>query len=52
MIYPNIPGQNFQLEQSIFRETEALMMRSGKTRDIPAHGCITREETSIIMNTG
>ena len=27
-------------------------MLSGRRRDIPQHGCITREEISIIMNTG
>ena len=36
----------------IIRETGARMMRSGKTRDIHRHGCITREETSTIWNIG
>ena len=34
------------------RETEALTMRSGKRWECPPPGCITKEETSIIMNIG
>ena len=37
---------------SIIREQEVRIMQNGKTKGILLHGFITKEEISIIMNTG
>ena len=52
MICRNTVGQNFGSGADITREHEARTMQSGKKKDIHLHGCIIREEISIIMNTG
>ena len=50
--YLRIPGLNFLWDANITRETEALIMQSGKPQDFPLPGFIIMEETSIISNTG
>ena len=52
MICRNTVGQNFGSGADITREHEARTMQSGKKKDIHLHGCIIREEISIITNTG
>ena len=39
-------------EAGIIREQEVRIMQNGKTKGILLHGFITKEEISIIMNTG
>ena len=45
-------GRNFESDAGIIREQEVRIMQNGKTKGILLHGFITKEEISIIMNTG
>ena len=42
----------FESDAGIIREQEVRIMQNGKTKGILLHGFITKEEISIIMNTG
>lgn len=42
----------FRIGCRYYQEHEARTMQSGKKKDIHLHGCIIREEISIITNTG
>ena len=48
----NMDGRNFESDAGIIREQEVRIMQNGKTKGILLHGFITKEEISIIMNTG
>ena len=52
MICLNMDGRNFESDAGIIREQEVRIMQNGKTKGILLHGFITKEEISIIMNTG
>ena len=52
MICLNMDGRNFESDAGIIREQEVRIMHNGKTKGILLHGFITKEEISIIMNTG
>ena len=53
MICLNMDGRNFESDAGIIREQEVgYKMQNGKTKGILLHGFITKEEISIIMNTG
>ncbi len=42
----------FRVGCRYYREQEVRIMQNGKTKGILLHGFITKEEISIIMNTG
>ena len=48
----DMDGRNFESDAGIIREQEVRIMQNGKTKGILLHGFITKEEISIIMNTG
>ena len=52
MICLNMDGRNFESDAGIIREQEVRIMQNGKTKGILLHDFITKEEISIIMNTG
>ena len=52
MICLNMDGRNFESDAGSIREQEVRIMQNGKTKGILLHGFITKEEISIIMNTG